>query len=368
MVADNPAYPTVPCPGSPRQVSRRHRILACVVFLTSCGGCQETSPVTAVQEPAPPSLEIAPKGISLVAGESLRFTATVGGTAAQGVVRWLASGGLIDQTGLFRAGEQAGTYEVRAEIETSLGLVTDASGGSISAPSLDEPADEGIDGISGGQVLFQDDFETNQFRHWSGLAPAGDPLWSGVGAGGAHIGDGYITDEQAHSGRLAWKALVDPTKYSYGKADKSSLERWQGMRGIEEFYVSAWYFIPTDYPAVASNIMQIKASGPDSYKPVALYLRRDRTFAVYSGILGRNVLATKTMLPVGRWFNLTGRFVIADYGLVEAWLDGQKIASVRTDTKDSQDAYFGVGNYISDYPITSYLYIDDVRVTAPAPP
>ena len=80
MVADNPSFPTGPCLESRHVVSCRHRILACALFLTSCGGCQETSPVTAVQEPAPPSLEIAPKGIALVVGESLRFTATVGGS------------------------------------------------------------------------------------------------------------------------------------------------------------------------------------------------------------------------------------------------------------------------------------------------
>ena len=366
MVADNPSFRTGPCLESRRVVSCRHRILACVLFLTSCGGCQESSPVTAVQEKAPPTLEIAPKGVSLVVGESLRFTATVGGTLeGSRDVRWLASGGFIDQTGLFHAGDEAGTYEVRAELETGLGVLRDVSAGPI-VPRTEE--DDDIETEIG--VIFQDDFEDNHFRQWSGLAPAGDPRWDGMGDGGAHIGDGYITDERAHSGRFAWKALVDPNVESRRLAYKSSLERWKGM-GALEFYISAWYFIPTDYPAVDTQLMQIKAAGSGpSHKPVGFRVRRgDKELYVRSGILDTILYRTGVKAPLGRWFNLTGRFVIADSGLVEMWLDGQKIASIRTDTKDNDHAYPGVGNYIDDidYPVTCHIYVDDVKVTTSPP-
>ncbi|MGH7549469.1 MAG: hypothetical protein ACREK3_01805, partial [Gemmatimonadota bacterium] len=84
-----------------------------------------------------------------------------------------------------------------------------------------------------------------------------------------------------------------------------------------------------------------------------------------SGILDKVIYKTGVQVPVGRWFNLQGRFVISDSGLVEMWLDGQKIASVKTDTKDNDGAYPGVGNYVSDadYPVTCHIFIDDVVVS-----
>ena len=101
-------------------------------------------------------------------------------------------------------------------------------------------------------------------------------------------------------------------------------------------------------------------------KPVGFRVRRgDKELYVRSGILDTILYRTGVKAPLGRWFNLTGRFVIADSGLVEMWLDGQKIASIRTDTKDNDHAYPGVGNYIDsiDYPVTCHIYIDDVKVT-----
>ena len=341
-------------------------MLLCVLFLTGCGGCEDGTPATAIQEKAPPTLHIAPKGASLAVGESLRFTALVtGDVEGPRTVSWLASGGVIDQGGLFRAGEQAGSYEVRAELPTTFGLVSDVSTGLIVA--RDEEEEEEVP--TGARVLFQDDFESNHFGQWSGLAPAGDPRWNGSGDGGAHLGDGYITDEQARSGRLAWKALVDPTQTSAGKANKSGLTRWKGM-GVQEFYVSAWYLIPSDYPAVGAQLMQIKSGGSGaSYKPVGFRIRRqDKELYIRSEILGRVLYRTGVKAPLGRWFNLTGRFVIADSGLVEMWLDGQKIASVQTDTKDNDFAYPGVGNYIDQSDLVRcYIYIDDVKVTTPLP-
>lgn len=354
-------------------MSGRGKLLLTVILLTSCNGCQEGSHATGLRgETGIPTLEVTPKGVPLPVGDTLRFRVIVQGTSETllGDVIWSASGGVIDQSGLFHAGDQAGTYEVRAFLETPDRHLTDVAAGSL-LPQANADADSVTDGQSnvipeGARIIFEDDFEDNHFGQWSGLAPASDPQWDGMGAGGAHIGDGYITDEQAHSGRLAWKALVDVTIDSHGKPNKSSLERWNGMEGVSEFYISAWYFIPTDYPAVASNIMQIKASTP-SLKPVAIFLRRNRTLSVYNGILGKNVLTTRTTFPLGRWFNLTGRFVIADNGLVEVWIDDQKLGSVSTDTKDSTYAYPGVGNYVAepDHPLTSHIYLDDVRVATP---
>ena len=141
------------------------------------------------------------------------------------------------------------------------------------------------------------------------------------------------------------------------------------MRALE-FYISAWYFIPIDYAAVNAQLMQIKAAGSGpSHAPVGFRIdRRDKELYVRSGILNTVLYRTGVKAPVGRWFNLTGRFVIADSGLVEMWLDGQKIASVRTDTKDNDHAYPGVGNYIDDDPAICpcQIYIDDVKITVPS--
>ncbi len=221
-----------------------------------------------------------------------------------------------------------------------------------------------------GLVLLDEDFEGNDFRRWSGLAPASDPHWHGTGDGGAHIGSGYITTERAHSGQHAWKALVDPSLAPVPRPNKTSLEIWANTRDTQELTISAWYFIPLEYPAVNAQIMQIKAAGSgSSHKPVGIRIQRDRELIVRSGILDKIVYRTGVKAPLGRWFNLRGRFVIADSGVVEVWLDGRKIALVDTDTKDNDHAYAGVGNYVasSDYPVTCYLYIDDVRVTTPPP-
>lgn len=349
-----------------------------VVLTSACG---QASPQGLDELGAKPGVGVTtihPQNPQLEVREKVQFVLRDGDNQQiDGPITWTATGGTITKNGLYTAGTNPGTYAVSAKSRGSSATqkVT------ILAPSTSNPPDEpdspdpdddppsDPDDPAPGNIIFADDFERADFRVWSGMALIGDAQWDGIGDGGAHIGDGFITREFSRSGGYSWKALVDPNiSYSYGSSKtptKSSVERWRGMTGIREFYITASYFIPTDYPAVSSNIMQIKAFGSgSSHKPVAFHMRRDRTFAIYSRILGKNVLVTSTKLPLGRWFTLTGRFVVADDGLAEAWLDGTKIASVRTDTKDNDYAYPGVGNYIdTSDPIKCHIYIDDVKVT-----
>jgi hypothetical protein len=356
-----------------------HWLILAVVLISACGQASPQGLDELGGKPGVGVTTIYPQNPQLQVREKVQFVLKdANNQQIDGRITWSATGGTITDNGLYTAGTRSGSYAVSAKSRGSWATqkVTILSSSTSDPPdepdSPDSPDDDppsDPDDPAPANVLFADDFERADFRVWSGLASLGDPLWDGMGDGGAHIGDGYITKEWSRSGGFSWKALVDPSiNYSYGSSKtptKSSVERWRGMTGVKEFYITASYFIPSDYPAASTNIMQIKAAGSgSSHKPVAFHMRRDRTFAIYSRILGKNVLVTNTKLPLGRWFTLTGRFVVADDGLAEAWLDGQKIASVRTDTKDNDYAYPGVGNYIDTVDaVRCHIYIDDVKVS-----
>ena len=346
----------------------------CAILLVAvlASGCGQASPQGLDELGAKPGtrvLTIYPQNAQVEVRESVQFELRDGSNRpADGPVSWSATGGTITRSGLYTAGQTAGTYSVTAKSQGN--VVTQKVkivSSSTSDPGDDTTAPDSGDGGTDDptwNILFADDFERGDFKVWSGAAKDGDPYWNGSGDGGAHLGDGFITSEMTHSGKLAWKALVDPAQTSAGKANKSGLTRWKGM-GAQEFQISAWYFIPSDYPAVGAQLMQIKSGGSgSSNQPVGIRIKKDKELLIRNAILGSTIYRTGVKAPLGRWFNLTGRFVIADSGLVELWLDGKKIASVRTDTKDNDFAYPGVGNYINDSDLVKcHMYIDDVKVT-----
>ena len=352
--------------------SPRHWALFVVALATACGQASPQGLDELGARPGVGVVELYPRNPEIDVRESVQFVLREeSGERVEGRVDWSATGGTISRSGLYTAGARAGSYLVtaksRGRVATqSLTIIADST--PESPPPTDSDDTNSTDPPevpTTGSIIFQDDFENGDFTVWSTSAPAGDSQWDGMGQGGAHIGDGFVTNEKALSGRLAWKALVDPTILSYGPTSKSSLERWKGM-GSLDFNISAWYFIPTDYPAVWSNVMQIKAAGTGpSRRPVAVAISRSREVLIYSGILRTTVFRSGVNVPLGQWFNLTGRFVIADSGLVEVFLNGKKIAAVRTDTKDNDYAYPGVGNYIdADGAVRCHIYIDDVKVTS----
>lgn len=218
-----------------------------------------------------------------------------------------------------------------------------------------------------GRVLFEDGFESGDFTRWTPLAEPGNPAWSGGGEGGRVIGPGRIVTEVAHTGTHSYRAQLDPTDPAFGKENKVGLERTDGTERVMDWFLSAWYLVPTSFPAINTLLMQAKAggSGP-SHQPVSIRMAKDRRLVFHSQILDKLLLQTGAVVPFGRWFNLTMHVIVADNGLFEAWLDGRLIGSVRTDTKDNEHAYPGVANYVaaSDWPVKCHLYIDDVRVTA----
>lgn len=215
-----------------------------------------------------------------------------------------------------------------------------------------------------GTVLFEDGFESGDFDRWSGKAAPGDPCWEGRGDGGAHVGDGCIRSEVSRSGSRSWKAIVDPDEPNLiGKESKSELARQRITKGVFDFWVSAWYYFPTGYPEVYSNIMQIKKAEVQEKTPLAAVVHhRSREFILRAR--GKETVdRSDVRVPYGRWFNLTTHFVTAKNGKVEVFLDGKKILAASFDTiEDAPYMYFGVGNYLSSE-TPSHLFVDDVQVT-----
>lgn len=230
-----------------------------------------------------------------------------------------------------------------------------ALGGGV-RPSLVAAAD--------GPVLFEDGFESGDFERWSGKAEGRGACWEGRGDGGAHIGDGCIRGENARSGSRAWKAIVDPSEDNLiGKESMSKLERQRSTEGVHDFWVSAWYYFPPTYPAVWSNIMQIKKAEVNPNSPLAVVVHdRQRVFKLFAQ--GRGTVARSNVrVPYGRWFNLTSHFITRRDGKVEVFLDGKRILVASYDTiENAPYMYFGVGNYL-DSAKPSHIFIDDVRVT-----
>ncbi|MGH7589249.1 MAG: heparin lyase I family protein [Gemmatimonadota bacterium] len=219
-------------------------------------------------------------------------------------------------------------------------------------------------GAASGTVIFEDGFETGDFRRWSGMAEQGMACWEGRGAGGAHIGDGCVRSDVVKSGSRAWKAIVDPNEDNLlGQETMSKLERQRVTRGVYDFWVSAWYYFPANYPAVWSNIMQIKKAEVKPNSPLAVVVHdRNREFKLYAKGHG-NVDQSNVRVPYGRWFNLTTHFVTRKDGKVEVFLDGKSILKALYDTiEDAPYMYFGVGNYLASAK-ASFLFVDDVQVT-----
>lgn len=215
-----------------------------------------------------------------------------------------------------------------------------------------------------GSVVFQDGFETGDYRQWSGKAEEGMACWEGRGDGGAHIGDGCVRSDVVKSGSRAWKAIVDPNEDNLlGKETMSKLERQRVTRGVYDFWVSAWYYFPSNYPAVWSNIMQIKKAEVKPNSPLAVVVHdRGREFKLWADGHG-NVDTSSVRVPYGRWFNLTTHFVTRKDGKVEVFLDGKSILKAFYNTiEDAPYMYFGVGNYLASAK-PSYVFIDDVQVT-----
>jgi hypothetical protein len=217
---------------------------------------------------------------------------------------------------------------------------------------------------AGGTIIFEDGFESGDYRHWSGKAEEGMACWEGRGAGGAHIGDGCVRSGVVRSGSRAWKAIVDPDEDNLlGKETMSKLERQGVTRGVYDFWVSAWYYFPSSYPAVWSNIMQIKKAEVHPNSPLAVVAHDGgRRFKLWAQGRG-NVDASSVRVPYGRWFNLTTHFVTRRDGMVEVFLDGKSILKASYDTiEDAPYMYFGVGNYLASAK-ASHVFIDDVQVT-----
>ena len=78
-------------------------IFIIIVLVASLSSCHKTEI----------SVSITPEQADLTAGQQFQFTATVSNDSKNLVV-WTASGGVIDQSGLYTAGRQAGTYRVVA--------------------------------------------------------------------------------------------------------------------------------------------------------------------------------------------------------------------------------------------------------------
>jgi hypothetical protein len=102
-------------------------------------GRQKPDTGTVIVVSPPPSVvrvSLTPGSVTVLAGATAAFTAsgilTDGSTAAIGVV-WQASGGTIDPSGLFSAGDVAGTYRVIAS--NTAGTLADTSSVVISAPT-----------------------------------------------------------------------------------------------------------------------------------------------------------------------------------------------------------------------------------------
>ena len=217
-----------------------------------------------------------------------------------------------------------------------------------------------------GAVLLEDGFESGDFVLWSGKARHGDPCWEGRGGDGAHVGDGCISSELVHTGALAWRSTVDPNEPNVlGPEHKSQLQRHKTTKGVFDFWISAWYYIPTDYPQVRTNLLQIKKAGDSGDKhPLAAIVHDKKRQFILRAYESVTMAKSGVRVPYGRWFNLTAHFITAQEGQVEVFLDGTRIMQASYDTiEDAAYAYFGMGNYTTSKATPSHFYMDDVRVT-----
>lgn len=89
--------------------------------------------------PAQPAIAISPAFVSVQAGATQQFTATVSGLSSTAVL-WQAAGGTIDANGLFTAGAQTGAATVTATSQADASLSATAQVTITAVPSAPAPA------------------------------------------------------------------------------------------------------------------------------------------------------------------------------------------------------------------------------------
>lgn len=103
-------------PGKPRVVWPRlgmPLIFMAALGLMACGGAGKTASTTISPPPPSVTVSISPTSVSVPTGGSRQFSATVTGTTQTGV-NWSSTGGTISSSGLYTAGNTAGTFMVTA--------------------------------------------------------------------------------------------------------------------------------------------------------------------------------------------------------------------------------------------------------------
>jgi hypothetical protein len=104
--------------------------------ITDSSGLTATSGVTVTVLQTPTGVTVTPtSGTSLVIGQTQQFAASVtdqfGATIASPTLNWSATGGTVNSTGLFTAGQSSGNFSVSA----TAGSVTGTATGTVSLPT-----------------------------------------------------------------------------------------------------------------------------------------------------------------------------------------------------------------------------------------
>jgi hypothetical protein len=248
-----------------------------------------------------------------------------------------------------------------------------------------------------GPLLFDEDFEANNFRKWSGAAPLDDPNWNGQGQGGAVHGSGGIVTGFSRRGQRCYKMEVDPAKkgtyFSTPSGSKSGCANWWKFRSVPEGWCSiARYFLPNDWPDVNSLIWQSKSSGAGNVSPDgagqapfsiqlmggtnARFLRLGSSIGDLNGKALAHFKGFR--MPKGNWFELAVRLVHGKWpknGHIDAWVvvDGKatKVFDLDAPTTDGDYGYLSINNYVvgkldwivAEGKTKCHIFVDDIRVT-----
>jgi hypothetical protein len=188
--------------------------------------------------------------------------------------------------------------------------------------------------------------------------------------GGNHTGDGFITNEKAHSKRYSWKA------YNSLQRNDAKLLRWRF--DYSGAYYSAWFFWPIDYMVSGTkdayvNMFQWKERVAPYDPTWIIAVKNSYTYPGKDEIVvhdyhGAKIYRNNILLPKGIWFHIEAFIKCSqNNGQLLVWLNGKKIfniSNINTLGNPQNKSYlmWGVGNY-GDSGLGKYIYVDDAAVS-----
>jgi hypothetical protein len=349
-----------------------------LVIATAANGAADTSSVN-ITTATITGVTVSPSGTAVGLGQTQQFTASAtlsnGGTQTNPSVTWSATGGSINATGLYTAGNTAGTYQVTATLQP--GGQSGSSSVSVAAPGTgpypNRPAN--YTRVIGELDMSQPIPAGTGERYLAGLGNTWSVIYDVWGSGTHWQQTTDATPPGSVSPGTVWKLNMPAGSYGGGVpgvgggTDFGAIGR--PLPNLGELYISEWIkWDPTfEFHPISTKHMRLDQAGHTQ----AFLLQashNDEFLRSSDEEIGQAYDPQISTMPTrGVWHQLEVVLKAGNPGTVKIWLDGV----LRTNYNNRPltgpfstlqiDGYFGGGGMIKL--VNSYYEIDHLLIAAP---